>query len=174
MYIKLPKLHRITKRCERSVKRLKINIFEMTQEQETELVDKISSSGKGIIVFEGPTGSGKTWLLNKVLNKSNTARRFSYESFVEIYINQIKENKSAVYVKKSMLKFLNAHEIVGVEEIDMLWGKEYTQEAIAEIINIVSENTLVILTGIGIEERVPKLLKKLKETNIIYFEKKEE
>ena len=146
----------------------------MTQEQETGLVDKISSSGKGIIVFDGPTGSGKTWLLNKVLKKNDTARRFSYESFVETYINEIKENKSAVYVKKNMVEFLKAYEIVGVEEIDMLWGKEYTQEAIAEIINIVSESTLIIFTGISIEDRVPKLLKKFKETNIIYFEKKEE
>lgn len=51
--------------------------------------------------------------------------------------------------------------------------KEYTQEAIVEIVNTASESILIIITGKNIEERVPKLLKVLKETNIIHFEKKE-
>ena len=153
---------------------MEINIFEMTNEQETEFVEQISSNRKSVIVFEGPTGSGKTWLLNKVLKKSDRAKIFSYETFVETYINELKENKKAEYVVENMVNFLNDYEYVGIEEIDMLWGKEYTQEAIAEIVNIASKKTLIIFTGINIEERVPKLLKKLKETDIIYFEKKEE
>lgn len=72
-----------------------------------------------------------------------------------------------------MVKFSNAYVFVTVEKIDMLWGKEYTLEAIVEIVNTASESILIIIKGKNIEERVPKLLKVLKETNIIYFEKKE-
>lgn len=42
----------------------------------------------------------------------------------------------------------------------MLWKKEYTQEVIVEIVNTASESILIIFTGIDIEERVDKLLKK--------------
>ena len=74
---------------------------------------------------------------------------------------------------ENMAKLLNGYEFVGVEGSDMLWKKEYTQEVIVEIVNTASEGILIIITEKNIEERVPKLLKVLKETNIIHFEKKE-
>ena len=138
------------------------------------LIENIISYENGVFVFDGPTASGKTSLLNLILEKKNSVRKFSDEQFVEIILEEFKEGRSAECIIGNVTMFLNEYEIIAVEEIDMLWGRPYTLEVIAEIINKVSKNHLVIFTGISIEERVPELIKNLESAKFVYFKREEE
>lgn len=138
------------------------------------LIENILDYENGVFVFDGPTASGKTSLLNLILERKSYVRKFSDEQFVEIILKEFKEGRSAECIIDNVTRFLNEYKIIAVEEIDMLWGRPYTLEVIAEIINKVSKNHLVIFTGISIEERVPELIKNLGGAKFVYFKRKEE
>lgn len=149
---------------------MKIAYSKMKNEDRCSLVDEIIAVKKGIFLFDGLSGSGKSMLLNAILAKSENTKRFSDESFTE---NLLAELWQANHTDKGIANIadsLKSFSVIGIEDIDFQSGKPVTLECIANVINVLAEETLIIITGIDIKERALTLTEKLQNPQFLYFE----
>lgn len=150
---------------------MKIEYLKMTVPDKSLLISDLTSRKRGILVFCGPIESGKSLLLDAIIDSNDKSKKLSYEAITGMLIKEIKESDKMNNTMAGVIQSLKGFEIIGVEDIDLLEGKQYTLKTIAEIANALAEKTLFILTGIDIENRVPELIVNLDSPKIIYFEK---
>jgi len=119
-----------------------------------ELRDIIENSQSGIILIEGPSACGKTYLLRKLRDTSpREVRVVSYETVVDTMTANMSQHR---YDPKALAESFSS-EVLCIEDVDFLHGKEQTQTELAFLANRLSENNLVIFTGINLRERIPML-----------------
>jgi len=110
----------------------------------------IDNTKTGIFFLDGKSGSGKTHILKEL--RSNSDRSVvitSYETVKDKLIDSIMNNTSLDIPEAA---------IVCIEDVDFLHGKAQTQKEFAIIAKRLSENSLVIFTGISLRSRVPILM----------------
>ena len=119
-----------------------------------ELRDIIENQKNGIILIEGPSACGKTYLLRKLRDTSSRdIRVVSYETVVDT----MKENMLHHRYDPNMLAENFSSEVLCIEDVDFLQGKDQTLTELAFLANRLSENNLVIFTGIKLRQRIPML-----------------
>ena len=105
---------------------------------ENEVISRIGGMDKGLVVLDGPSGCGKSSLVRKLDVHDTTVNRHDVEEAVKTQFQK---------------------KIVCLEDVDYeLKGKPETTALVRRVIGKVSEEHVVILTGIGIKERIPDLL----------------
>ena len=116
----------------------------------TELCRIINDTKTGIFFLDGKSGIGKTHILKTLRNNSpKSVVLLSYDTVKDKLIDSIKNNIP--------IDFPSA-DIICIEDVDFLHGKEQTQVEFAHIAKRLSENALVIFTGISLLNRVPILM----------------
>ena len=119
-----------------------------------ELREIIENKKSGTILIEGPSACGKTYLLKKLRDTSpRQVRLLSYETVVDTMIENMKNH---TYNPNAMADTFSS-DVLCIEDIDFLKGKDHTQMEVAFLVNNISENNLVIITGINLKSRVPSL-----------------
>ena len=119
-----------------------------------ELRDIIENQKNGIILIEGPSACGKTYLLRKLRDTSSRdIRVVSYETVVDT----MTENMLHHRYDPNMLAENFSAEVLCIEDVDFLQGKDQTLTELAFLANRLSENNLVIFTGIKLRQRIPML-----------------
>lgn len=145
---------------------------EMSTDNRERVMSGLLKNEKGVLFFEGPSGSGKSLLLADVLKANGISKRFSNEEFTELLIGKMRCSQSYNMAIKKMIKQLKCFNIIGIEDVDFLAGKPVTLKCIAEIVNTLSEDKLIIFTGINMKTRVPELIDRVKVSKFIYFDRK--
>ena len=119
-----------------------------------ELRDIIENKKSGIILIEGPSACGKTYLLRKLRDTSpRDIRVVSYETVVDTMTSNMRCHR---YDPGSIAENFSS-EVLCIEDVDFLQGKDQTLTELAFLANRLSENNLVIFTGIKLRERIPML-----------------
>ncbi len=119
-----------------------------------ELRDIIENKKSGIILLEGPSAIGKTYLLRKLRDTSpREVRLVSYETVVDTMTANMFQHR---YDPRSVADSFSS-EVLCIEDVDFLHGKEQTLTELAFLANRLSEDNLVIFTGIKLSERIPML-----------------
>ena len=119
-----------------------------------ELRDIIENRKSGIILIEGPSACGKTYLLRKLRDTSSREIRVvSYETIVDSMTENMRQHR---YDPNSLAENFSS-EVLCIEDVDFLQGKEHTLTELAFLANRLSENNLVIFTGIKLRQRIPML-----------------
>ena len=123
-----------------------------------ELLKIIEETQTGVIFLEGPSASGKTHLLKEAQAASErTVKIISYETVAEAVIRDMTKR---CYNTEQFAKSLSA-DIICIEDIDFLHGREQMQTELAYLANRLGENSLIIFTGIDMIRRVPGIFVKL-------------
>ena len=125
-----------------------------------------NASGKAYnpLFIYGPTGMGKTHLLHAIGNevlKNELGAKIIYlnsDQFMNDFINSIRENN-----RKAFRERFHQAEILLLDDVDLLIGKESTQEELFHIFNILYEQSkqIVITSTLSIKE-MPTMLERLK------------
>ena len=140
-------------------------------------IDKINKIKKGIVLLDGPTGSGKTMILLKLKGKLNDKMIIvSYEKLVDSIIEKARNNKSKFIISKEVCEeYLNLKaKVVSIEDIDYLKGKDGICTVIAKTINNLAEKGVkVIITGFNIVNTMQSLTDSLIEYQAISLTKKQ-
>lgn len=119
-----------------------------------ELREIIENKKSGIILIEGPSACGKTYLLRKLRDTSpREVRLVSYETIADTMTANMLGHS---YDPKALADSFSS-EVLCIEDVDFLRDKEHTQMEFAFLANSLSENNLVILTGINLRARLPFL-----------------
>ena len=128
---------------------------------------EILSSWRRIFFIDGPSRCGKTHFL-KHLNSGGVV--------ISPFCVVLKELVEHLKQKGSLQQYSNAMEqradckLLGLEDIDIdLAGRPSTQEEIARLLDRLSQNRRIILTGIQIDKRCPYLLAALGENAYEYI-----
>ena len=150
---------------------MKIEYLKMSTSDKSLLISYLNSRKKGIFVFSGPSGSGKSLLLHTIIGSNDKSKKLSDEAITGMLIKEIKESDTMDNSMERVIRSLKGFEIISIEDIDLLEGKQYTLKTIAQIANTLAEETLFIFTGTDIENRVPELIDNLEFPQIIDFEK---
>ena len=145
---------------------------EMSADNRERMVSALLKNEKGVLFFEGPSGSGKSLLLADVLKVNGISKRFSNEEFTELLIEKMRCSQSYNIAIKKMIKQLKCFNTIGIEDVDFLAGKPATLKCVAEIVNTLSKDKLIIFTGINMKTRVPELIDRIKVSKFIYFDRK--
>ena len=117
-----------------------------------------------LIIIDGRSGSGKSRLIKKVLSELNDSVRIPYSEFIDLLLCDIKSRTD--YFKESLFLY----KIIAFDDMDFLRGKLAAQETTAYIINNLLKNKIhVILIGINLIERVPKLLTCMNKEDVTWI-----
>ena len=121
---------------------------------ENEVISRIGGMYKGLVVLDGPSGCGKNSLVRKLDVHDTTV--ISSEKMVNEIISLVRED---IHDVEDAVKTQFQKKIVCLEDVDYeLKGKPETTALVRRVIGKVLEEHVVILTGIGIKERIPDLL----------------
>ncbi|HYC83065.1 MAG TPA: chromosomal replication initiator protein DnaA [Candidatus Paceibacterota bacterium] len=116
----------------------------------------------------GPTGLGKTHLIQGIGNhikKSNENKRIFYvttETFTTDYINSVTNNKGSAFKEK-----YRKYDVLIMDDIQFLSGKEKTQEELFHLFNNFYENNKQIIFS---SDKSPKLIPNLEDRLRTRFE----
>ena len=147
-----------------------MNTPKATSVSKQELRDIIENKKSGIILIEGPSACGKTYLLKKLRDTSpREVRLVSYETIADTMTANMIGHR---YDPKALVESFSS-EVLCIEDVDFLKGKEHTQMEFAFLANSLSENNLVILTGIRLSSRVPFLFSFLCDYSYYRYERSE-
>lgn len=117
-----------------------------------------------LIIIDGRSGSGKTRLIKKVLAGFDNKVIIPYSEFIDLMVCDIKSRTD--YFKESLVQY----KIIAFDDMDFLRGKLAAQETTAYIINNLLKNNIhVIIIGINLVERVPKLLTSVNKEDITWI-----
>ena len=116
----------------------------------------------GCVLLDGYSGCGKTQLLRSLKHLSHRpVHLFSYQDIVEVIV------KTRVHCTPFLLELDVENCIICIEDIDFLRGKDATQEYLSQMINLAARQHLILITGNGVLEKLPKLCKLCNPTTFI-------
>lgn len=122
----------------------------------------------GIVLLDGYSGCGKTWLLKGI--KQLSARPvylFSYRDVVDEIIRMIRMIRMRENCDHFLLEVAVESSVIGVEDVDYLYGKSAAQKLLADMIRIAADKHFVILTGNDVQVRTPLLYEICKPNMIV-------
>ena len=132
-----------------------------------EVIETLRHRDNGIVVLSGSSNAGKTTLLSHLRCRTNTPMMiYSYQDAVDSIVTQAKAHRW----DEGIPFFVNhpAGAILAIEDIDFLRGKEVTRHTLYEQVNQLSKQSLIILTGIALEERMGDMFQCLPEADWFY------
>ena len=145
-----------------------MNTPKATAVKKHELREIIENRNSGIILIEGPSACGKTYLLKKLRDTSpRQVRLVSYETISDTMTANMQDHR---YDPQALADSFSS-EVLCIEDIDFLRGKEHTQMEFAFLINNLSEHNLVILTGINLSARLPLLFSFLSDYSYYRYDR---
>lgn len=129
-----------------------------------ELLYFLEREEHGIVILEGYSGCGKTSLL-KELQKQCSKKVFltPYESFLQDSLFSVRTSTSE---KSYRSCFIPDDCIYAIEDIDFLHGRFHAQTYLGSVLNERANHSLIILTGIRINNRIPELYRSLSNPQV--------
>ena len=131
------------------------------------LIETLIQRPSGIVVLSGPSNAGKTMLLSHLRCRAKTPMMiYSYQDAVDSIVAQAKAHRW-----DEGIPFFDNHPagaILAIEDIDFLRGKEVTRHTLYEQVKQLSKQSLIILTGIDLEERMDDMFQYLPEADWFY------
>lgn len=126
---------------------------EHIKRSDDQMLDWLKECRNQIVLLDGPTGCGKTRLLRRVKEGFG-------EGMMILAVDRLGEllMKGAEPVREC----LGGHDVICIEDADMMQGKIVTQETTARYLSEAARHALVAVTGIRLRERVGTLLDGLK------------
>lgn len=116
------------------------------------------------LFIHGPTGTGKTHLLHAIGNdllENGPDAKIIYlnsDQFMNDFINSIRENN-----RKAFRERFRQADILLLDDVDLLIGKESTQEELFHIFNILHEQSKqIVITSTRSIKEMPAMLERLK------------
>ena len=132
-----------------------------------EVIETLRHRGNGIVVLSGPSNAGKTTLLSHLRCRTKTPMMiYSYQDAVDSIVAQAKAHRW-----DEGIPFFDNHRagaILAIEDIDFLRGKESTRHELYAQVKQLSTKSLVILTGVDVEDRMWDLFQYLPEADWYY------
>lgn len=129
-----------------------------------ELIARLSASAPGIVLLQGPTGCGKTRLLRALCSTMNVQDAIlTKEQVVDTVLDTI------IYRKPDLVKKTEGMPLVCLDDIDLVRGRDSTQEELNVLLRRISTRSLVILSGIDCTERISAMTQ-LCQTQYIWKE----
>ena len=128
------------------------------------IVNKLAAQKNGVVFLSAPTNGGKTTIVREISDKKENAAVITSEEFLEAVIQPLKEKGNA-----ERLNALTEYCCICIEDIDWYRGGEYTQVEFASTLTKLAEKALVIVTGIELKKRMPKMISHI--THFDYYEK---
>lgn len=118
-----------------------------------DLLNQLTTLGPGVVLLEGPTSCGKTTLINELIRLLDVSSVIlSTETVYDrTYANAIRSDPVTIH------EFYSDKRFVCVDDVDLIRGRNTTQQLLAEEITAMSEHALVVLSGIACTDRVPCL-----------------
>lgn len=135
-----------------------------------ELLNFLKEKATGIVLLEGDSGCGKTSILKMLKEDSpKPVHIVSYETFLQKYILPNIVNKLENHITVNPIPDGCTY---AIEDIDFLRGRLHTQLHLGALFNEKAADSLIILTGIRIPNRIPDLYRVLSDP--IHFTGKSE
>lgn len=130
------------------------------------LLQQIIDQTSGVILLDGYSGCGKTFLLKQIKLKSvRPTYLFSYENIVDEIVRAAKNDEDS---ESYLLELCDKNSIIGIEDIDYLRGKEATQACLIAMVQAAAKKHLVVLTGNNVRTKTPALTRLINEKVIRY------
>ena len=130
---------------------------------DTEVRRLIGRGANEVFILDGPSGCGKTQLVRTF--DGDETMILSCKDLVDEVISRMEQH--SFYPGAFCRDYFGENKIIGIEDVDLsLNGKDKTAELVGSLVEIAASRAVVILTGIGIEERVPALKEKFRYTMI--------
>lgn len=124
-----------------------------------QIVEAIFSTRSRVIVLDGPSWCGKTFLLHELQRDGGQIIPF-YRVVERLVDNLRKEDYSRQSFIMELMREGVDHPIVCFDDIDLiLMGKPETQIEIALLINTLADERKIVLAGIEIADRCKNLMK---------------
>ena len=130
-----------------------------------ELLRHIIGHTKGLIFLDGPTRSGKSLLVNSI-------KEFSFGTFImtgEQFYDFIIESAMDLQSKFNPLNNIRTHRYICIEDLDFYGGRPHTECEFANVLTILSKNSVVVITGIHLKKKMQSMLDNV--LSYEYFEK---
>jgi len=125
----------------------------------SEMQEIIIANRGQVLLIEGPTGCGKSLLLRQLQHRETRKIAIvSSEVIVDYFIHVVIRK-----YKDPFEKIANDHDIICIENIDMLRGKSTEIEAAFIIKRLIEKQKTVIINGIKCTQRTPHMLELLKD-----------
>ena len=116
----------------------------------------------GSILLNGYSGCGKTSLLKQL--KATSVQPVYLFSYRDVVDEMMKTNCTC----SSFLRDVDPENcIIGIEDVDYLYGKEYTQALLSDMVQLAAEKHLVILTGNDVQRKADILYQNCSEIMFI-------
>lgn len=124
-----------------------------------QLIEAVLSARSRVIVLDGPSWCGKTFLLHELQRDGGQIIPF-YRVVERLVDNLRKEDYSRQSFIMELMREGADHPIVCFDDIDLiLMGKPETQIEIALLINTLADKRKIVLAGIEIADRCKNLMK---------------
>lgn len=105
----------------------------------------------GIYFLDGRTMCGKTAFVNSLCKGNSDAHITTGEKLIEMIIGSPDSDGSTLYG-------LDSYKIICIEDIDFFGGRPATEGELARLFEGLSKACSVVVTGIGINRRMEKML----------------
>ena len=115
----------------------------------------------GVVLLEGPSGCGITALMQELVQEAEFPLFLTSQELVELLLSAIKKEGFIADAIDRAVAILEEFGLVIIEDFDMQKGKEATLETIGKLVKRLSQNAVVLFTGIRLSERVPALLEQV-------------
>lgn len=130
-----------------------VQVLESVWELEQEILD----TKTGIAILDGPSGCGKSVFLRQLVHTKK--RILAEDEFCRHIIHHVEEvmaGKNQVFEGVAF-----DVELLCIEDLDLLEGREQTQRLVAKILNAWAKCQSIIVTGIDLQCRTPELIQGL-------------
>lgn len=109
------------------------------------VLEYLLKKDREIVLLDGRSGCGKTMLLKRLREMSSRpVYIFSCENVVDEILRAARAKETC---ERYLLDISENNCVIGIEDVDYLWGKEATQACLAEMVCNAAEKHLVIMTG---------------------------
>lgn len=126
--------------------------------EEAGIIERLCGMKNGVVLLQGPTMCGKTRLIRALQAADpRSLHAYTVENIRDVYYMPKNGFDDSALVNAD-----KTWQIICFEDIDLFKSSEFMMSNTAYLVNQLSANALVILTGIECEERIPSLLSEIR------------